>query len=342
MSSTNNDRIAILTYGLNLHLPGLEVSPLYRPTVRKAEHNVFYTDYCSAEESRRKHANYSHDEIMDIDFVWTPGKRLRDCVNQHQPFHWAISSHVMEHVPDPIGWLLQVLEVLDVGGVFSLALPDKRYCFDKFRNETEASLLIEAWLHRNSIPGAAQLFDFLCKSVDGSGEVGQRAFDRASKYEDAKRHYSDTDALNFVLNSWTTGKYFDAHCTVYTPESFVNVFRQINNLGILNAEISEPQIGHEEFFVKLTKIGEPRISHPGTSYLEQQRKYAPDSSTTTLAAQESYKLQQDLQHARDSFYEAVKLQNEFKAQIENLTTVNLRKVELKNWLPNWIKPLITR
>lgn len=64
--------------GLSLDEPGLDVSPLFRPIALKSKHNVHYTDYTSAENSRskHKHANYEHDEIMEIDFIWTPGERL--------------------------------------------------------------------------------------------------------------------------------------------------------------------------------------------------------------------------------------------------------------------------
>ena len=134
-----NKREENLLMGLNLDLPGLEVSPLFRPIALKAKHNVYYTDYTdytSAEDSRSKHANYEHDEIMEIDFIWTPGKRLINCVENDMRFNWAVSSHVMEHVPDPIGWLIEIFEVLKPGAVLSLALPDKSFvsiCFVAIR-----------------------------------------------------------------------------------------------------------------------------------------------------------------------------------------------------------------
>ncbi len=105
MQNTNRDRREILLSGIDLSKAGLEVSPLYRPTVTKDKANVFYTDYCSAEESREKHKSYEHPPIMDIDFIWKPGSNLINCVPDGRKFLWAVSSHVLEHVPNPIGWL---------------------------------------------------------------------------------------------------------------------------------------------------------------------------------------------------------------------------------------------
>ncbi len=190
-----------------------------------------------------------------------------------------------------------MLEVLEVGGVFSLALPDKRYCYDKFRNITDVPIMIDHWLREQSIPSPFQLYDFLSRSVDGSGNYGERAFDVANSLDDARRHYTDEQALNFAINSWDNGIYFDAHCSVFTPESFVKVFSEISRLGIMNVEISQPIEGHEEFFVSLKKLGAPKIIRPRGACGNQR---------------EDAELHKKLAHAEKAFLEAVEVQNKLK------------------------------
>lgn len=339
----SSDRKHELLKGLNLHKTGIEISPLYRPTVRKEDGCVYYADYCSAEESRRKHADYEHDEIMEVDFVWTPGRRLRECVPHEYSFDWAISSHVLEHVPNPIGWLTEVFEVLNDGATFSIALPDKRYCYDKFRRTTDAADLIDAWIRDQAIPSPYQLFDFLSRSVDGSGEWGARAFDTADRFEDAKRHYTDKNALDFVLASWTTGDYFDVHCSAFTPDSFASVFKQIRDLGLLNIEISEPVVARDEFFIQLKKMGPPTIAHPGTLHaskdislgISKDLEHAKMAFEEAVAVQNKLKnvsigISKDLEHARMAFEEAVAVQNELKTELE------IYRRFLK-WMPRWMK-----
>jgi Methyltransferase domain len=327
-------RVALATRNLKLDQPGLEVSPLYRPLVKRPN-NVFYTDYCSAEESRRKHASYEHDPIMEIDFIWVPGRRLIDCVGHGTKFDWAISSHVMEHVPDPIGWLAQVFEVLNEGATFSLVLPHKQYCFDKFRNNTDAAMLVDAWIRSNSVPSPYQLFDFLSRSIEMSGADAVKLLETTLEFKNAKRHYTDADALNFVTHSWTTGGYIDAHCSVFKPDSFVAVFNQINDLKILNIEISEPEVGRDEFFVEIRKLGEPEFRHPG-----------PEFGSDIKVHQDMTRLQADLDHARAAFVEAVSVQNHLKESAVKLqnrmnTEVALRPV-MKPWVPSFLKRILTR
>lgn len=327
MSTEKQDvRRPLLLRGLDIAKPGLEISPLFRPTALKTTHNVFYTDYTSADDSRAKHSNYAHDEIMDIDFVWTPGLKLADCVPPGSKFDWAIASHVLEHVPDPIGWLLETFDVMTVGAVFVLALPDKRYCYDKFRTETEASDLIDNWVRRQKIPSPRQVFDFLSRSVNDLGNHPNDEFNTTEKFEDAPRTYTDAEALNFAINSWQTGSYFDVHCSVFTPDGFHALIEKLNSLGILNVVVSKPEIVKEEFYVRLTKIGEPRIAHPGP----------PSAGAIGHDVASDGASQADLDHARKAFQDAVVIQNELKDVISNLES----RPSFKSWVPDWLRRMI--
>lgn len=273
--------------GIDLQTPGLEISPLYRPITNKNHHNVHYTDYTSAEESRAKHADYDHPEIMELDFIWPPSKTLIECVPNDKKFDWAVASHVYEHIPDPLGWMLQVFEVLNIGATFSLVLPNKDYCFDRHRRNTEVSDIINMWLHKQTIPSPYQLYDFLRNSTSEGVTANN-----------TDKHYTKEQALEFVLNAWTTGNYFDAHCSVYTPSSFYDVFNEINSLGLINAEVQKPIDASNEFIVKIVKLGEPKIIHPNNTYIS-----IPQS------------ISDDLAHARNAFLEAVRVQNKLKARI---------------------------
>src|SRR5579859_744551 len=89
---------------------GLEIGPLHTPLVRRSESRVLYVDYASTEMLR---ANFRHPgdpgDIVDVDIVW--GDRpLRECVGTLVDY--VVASHVIEHVPDLIGWLLELRAVL--------------------------------------------------------------------------------------------------------------------------------------------------------------------------------------------------------------------------------------
>ncbi len=238
---------------------------------------MFYVDVCSAADSRAKHQGYARDAILDVDVVWTPGLRLRDCVPDDRTFHWGIASHVFEHVPDPLGWLEQVFETMQDGAILSLALPLKDFCFDRFRQPTSAAELIDAWLRRERVPSPRQMFDFTSRAVaDGFCRVPGE-MPAQQRFEDCTRSYTLEQSFHYALRTWQSGEYLDAHCSVFTPETFKPLFEQMNDLGILNAAVSEPVVGGNEFYVQLTRLGPPRVPHPGPSFWSQTFGVVPEA-----------------------------------------------------------------
>src|SRR3954469_246806 len=113
---------------------GVEIGPLTRPLVRRREGRIFYIDHLPTEDLRKKYAYQHHidvDKIVDVDFVWGE-RKLSECVGGRR-FEYCIASHVIEHVPDLIGWLAEIDDILAPGGILSLIIPDSRYTFDILR-----------------------------------------------------------------------------------------------------------------------------------------------------------------------------------------------------------------
>src|SRR5579862_6429002 len=135
---------------------GLEIGPLHRPIVAKADANVTYVDHASAEQLRSKYrddppmAQYI-DQIVEVDVVVAPHQRLIDAFGD-DAFDYVIASHVVEHIPDPVGWLNEISAVLVDGGALCLAVPDQRYCFDAARGLTSMADLIDAHLRGIRVP----------------------------------------------------------------------------------------------------------------------------------------------------------------------------------------------
>lgn len=277
---------------------GLEISPLFRPRTSKKTHNVHFTDYTTTEDNISKHAHYEHPEIVEIDFVWTPGKELKECVPKGVTYEWAIASHVLEHIPDPIGWMLEVFDVLKPGGILSLALPDRNKCFDRNRNLTDVSEWLHSWLSKDKRPNARQLYDFLSKvtTEDDYGVVH------------AENHYSKKEALDFTLNSHVTGTYFDAHCSVFTGESFSKLIQDLNDLGIFNVKISGIKEGFDEFYIQLTKSGDTKVNRP-EGFKE------PHAELDTLKV--------NLEHHKKAYREAIAAQDALKEELSRIKSRGL-------------------
>lgn len=265
------DRYQVLTAPLELSGTGLEIAPYFYPLLDKARHDVRYVDCIDNDTIAKKAAanpGAIGREIPRIDWVWTPGKPLRACVPADIVFDYCVATHVMEHVPDTIGWLNQILEVMRDGAVLALALPDRRHTMDYYRRETTLGDVVGNWINAPSRPTSAQIVDFLSQSFYDTRDGG-RKFDLSQPFAAAPRHYTDDQALEFAANSHRDGNYLDIHCTVWTPASFVDVMSRVVGMGLMNVEISkpmqrDPESGWDEFIVHLTKRGEPRISRDRT------------------------------------------------------------------------------
>jgi hypothetical protein len=259
----HKDRNYLMLDGLSATARCLEIAPFHRPVIKKGDFHVDYTDYATTEELRKKapvHEGISPDSVCHVDYIWIPGKPLRDCIPAAVSYDFALASHVMEHVPNVLGWVQQILDVLETGATLQLALPDYRGCFDVFRRTTTFAELLQNWAMEPSAPTVGQIFDFLANNVAMPADDGSLfPFGCSPKIADFTRHYTDESALHFALKHFNEGTYMDTHCSVFSPESMVDVFSTASRLGLLNVEISQPEIGWREFFVKIKKLGPPRI-----------------------------------------------------------------------------------
>ncbi|MCF7992123.1 MAG: class I SAM-dependent methyltransferase, partial [Thiohalocapsa sp.] len=139
-----------LLCGLKLDGLGLEIGPSHAPVAPKREgFNVHVVDHLPAEELRRKYVGHDVDldAIEAVDFIWR-GEPLDATVGAVERYDWIIASHVIEHVPDVIGFLCSCEALLKDGGVLSLAVPDKRYCFDLFRWPSSTGDALQAHTER--------------------------------------------------------------------------------------------------------------------------------------------------------------------------------------------------
>ncbi len=249
---------------LTLNGRGLEVAPYFDPLTDKTQLNVLYADCLSTEQIRKK-ASENPDlrtfAVPDIAIVWTPGKALRDCISTGVSFDFAVASHVLEHVPNPVGWLNEILQVMKVGSVLAIILPDKPATSHYMRQETTDSELVGWWLERPAIPTPSQVYDLLSNGYqrkDGEPLKFMKNFSASQ----LRRSYEDHEVMNFTLWSFNERHYLDVHCSVWTPERFVSAMKRMGALDLLNVEVSDFNSQELDFAVHLTKLGEPSSTVP--------------------------------------------------------------------------------
>jgi SAM-dependent methyltransferase len=265
---------------------GLEIGPLHVPLVRRTEGRVLYVDHASAETLRANFRDPAGDpaNIVDVDIIW--GERpLRDCVDE--PVDYVVASHVIEHVPDLIGWLLELHAVLKQGGILGLAVPDRRYTFDVRRPVSTVGELVEAWLLRYRQPSLRQVFDAAALSKDTADQVEWRPGESSAGLPpEVLRRLPP--ALDMVRAIAAAPRYVDLHCWIFTPASFLDTAEALSRMGCFPFTIdgffpTEP--GAIEFQVRLSAVadaGDPAIAGSVAAARTALAAHAPDSEVEAL------------------------------------------------------------
>lgn len=244
---------------------GLEIGPLASPRVRKTDGSVLYVDHAGTEELKQKYASDQGmrgrlDQIVDVDYVIGDGQTIAEAVALEAPFDYVIASHVIEHIPDPLGWMADLEHVLRPGGILSLVIPDKRYCFDINRSLTEISDLVDANLRHLRQPTYRQVYDFYSKALIDMVDTAAVWAGTADYSLVVPQDCDDPDAagLDACRRMQQSDAFVDVHCQVFTPDSFLALFEKLMHLGLVDFEIAEffpTQVNTLEFYVSLRLLG---------------------------------------------------------------------------------------
>lgn len=237
------------------NLKGVEIGPLANPYVTKNEGDVRYVDRTNTEAIKEwyKDEDIDPDKIVDIDHVW--GKEtLSQAIGQNEKFDYCIAAHVIEHVPDLIGWLGEISEILSDNGVASFSVPDKRYTFDYLRPETVTADLIEAYLRKLKKPSIRHIFDhYSAFSEIDIVDAWSDSFDGS----DLKPKKTPFEVYEICKNAQTNDSYIDSHCWVFTSSSFLTLLDSLNQIGLLDFRIKrffDVEHFNFEFVVQLEKL----------------------------------------------------------------------------------------
>lgn len=205
-------------------------------------------------------AKYAEDKTVDtsrieeVDFVWTGG--ALDALipaERHGSFDLLIASHVIEHFPDPIGVLVSAQRLLRPDtGVISLAVPDKRSCFDFFRPLSTTGKMLAA--HRagrvRHLPG--DIFDSTAylSALDGATGWAWQSSEHVRPICTLREGYRKFLAADDRADA----PYEDCHGWIFTPASFELIILEIGELGLIDWRVDHivPQAG-VEFVVHLRR-----------------------------------------------------------------------------------------
>ena len=234
---------------------GLEIGAGFSPLLPKRDgYRVEIVDHASAQELRDKYANEpSIDPSLfeEVDYIWD-GRPLTELVGAKNCYDFIVASHLIEHIPDMLGFLKGCEGLLTPTGALVLAVPDKRRCFDVLRPLSTTGGVLQAHLERRSRHIPATAFDEVAYSMKLNGNP---AWTEGIKGELSQAH--DLEFAQAVFDrSAGSDEYFDFHAWVFTPNSFRLIVHELNVLGALGLrEVHFRPMSNHEFFVTLSKTG---------------------------------------------------------------------------------------
>jgi SAM-dependent methyltransferase len=255
------NRRKTITSGIAKKDAGIEIAPWFAPLAAKREgYNVKVLDVFGTQELLERAredpaiSDKSYHLIEDVDFVGS-ATEIGGLVPSelHGTFDYIVSSHNFEHLPNPIKFLQGCQSVLKPGGLISMAVPDRRGCFDYFRPHTNTGDWLEAYFEDRKKPSPKQIFDL--QSCNAAAIVDGRELGAFFTDTPLATVRTTGDILS-AFHAWQSDEYADvykdAHCTVMSPASLELMLIECRYLGLISLDIESisAPVGCE-FYVRL-------------------------------------------------------------------------------------------
>lgn len=191
----------------------LEIGPFCNPVFRGD--NVRYFDVLdSAGLVARAHEHHLDPANCpaQIDYVSPTG----DLSIVNERFDVIFSSHCIEHQPDLVRHLADARKIIAPDGRYFLAIPDKRYCFDHFLEETTEIDLIAAHLENRRVHTFKSVYNYIARTTHNNPAAHWSG--NSTDPHGMTREERGVVAENVFKG--LQGSYYDCHAVHFTPESF--------------------------------------------------------------------------------------------------------------------------
>jgi len=248
------DRKQKILFGLNLKGMGLEIGPSHAPIAPKSEgYQVEILDHLNQEKLIEYYRREGQDisRVEEVDHVWS-GQPLPEVVGKTECYDWIIASHVVEHTPDLARFLIDCGKLLKPDGILSLAVPDKRACFDYFRPISSLCTVLDSHHQNRKNHSVGTLIEnrinFTQRNLRDAWHVGYQG-----------KHTFHEAQFDPAISAWQRrerGDYIDSHAWCFTPSSFRLIVEDLQELQIIQLrETNFFPSRNNEFFIQMSANG---------------------------------------------------------------------------------------
>lgn len=238
------------------NLKALEISPWFGPFLRGENVKYFGTsDYDGLKKQAIEMKLPIENIPREMHFISPTG----DLNVINETFDIVFSSHVIEHTPDLIKHLNDVDKLLNSGGLYILAIPDKQYCFDYYKPETTIIDVMDAFFtKRTNALLIDRLFEVLSTNNNPvSHWLGLHGKDKTN----TEIPKVTREQLLFRFETYKkfseAGQYIDVHHWRLIPDTFRKIIIQLNEMKFVNLSLyrlCHTIWGRCEFIAMLEKI----------------------------------------------------------------------------------------
>mgnify|MGYP005805236423 CR=1 FL=1 len=299
----------------------LEIGPLNRPIVTKNKYpNAFYCDIRSTDEVKALYSGNDYleatgiqidvTEIVDIDYVIN--ESYKKTFQNIPKFDYVIASHVIEHMEDIIGFFQDITNILKPHGKLCIIYPDKRYCFDHFRESASFRDAFNVYHHgrHNAAPMA---LDFFFNVVHENDAI---RFWQANHIPELLPQNSFQQALTAYQQFEQGQKLDDVHFWEFTDRSFAKFLYDCVRSHLLQfscIDFRQTQVNSQQFMLCLEYI--PQVEYSILKEANQLRDIL-SSIPEEYYNYNQLTLEKNLKEAKDyiQFLEKEKKDNEEKIQ----------------------------
>lgn len=227
---------------------GLEISPGSAPLIRREDAgDLIYCDKVGGDAWTSTYGK--HGEMMKTDI--TLGTKRLDEVFPAAHFDYVVSSHVLEHIPDFVGFFKSVETVLKPNGDLVMIVPDKRYTFDILREPSSIEQIERAHKLQLVHPSDDMIRDFFTHIDHAATAEGLWAGTHQPKPS------FSADRVEERL-SQINPETIDLHCWVFTPATMWTLLGYVCEVHVPSlsiVDVSDTPHGSIEFLVHMRKLG---------------------------------------------------------------------------------------
>ena len=241
-------RSDLLMTKLDKFMKIVEIGPSYNPVAPKSEGwRTTIVDYASQSDLKNIYKNHVlADQIEEVDVVWNGGA-ISDAFRPETlgSFDALIASHVIEHTPDIVRFLMSCRSLLKTDGRLLLVVPDKRQCFDFFKPTSTSADAFEAFSQHRSRHLKRTQFLHVAFAVTAAGKVSWGWAPPSGLV--AAHPFSMARTMFNAVSEDPKSRYTDCHAWFFTPASFELLVLDLRAMDLidLDTEYVSPPLGSE-------------------------------------------------------------------------------------------------